>query len=141
MLQIAAPGGGWIAGLGKRANSKVDSGLLHAIACAAIMVDFDYGVSPMARPLQLPDGTVVLSNRFGCGPFKDFQPFVRVVLPQGVEIEGVYEAAHGRQPPRVWLHAFALYDGQRSHTVGMRWAPTEQGAKALIASLARTIKA
>jgi hypothetical protein len=30
----------------------------------------------MPEPLQLPDGTVVLSNRFGHGPFKDFQPFV-----------------------------------------------------------------
>jgi hypothetical protein len=42
----------------------------------------------MPQPL---DGIVVLSNRFGHGPFKDFQPFVRVVLPQGIEIEGVYE--------------------------------------------------
>jgi hypothetical protein len=91
--------------------------------------------------LQLPDGTRVLSNRFGCGPFKDFQPFVKVVLPQGVEIEGVYKAAHGIHPPRYWLHVSALHDGQRSHTICMRWAPTEQGAKALIASLARTIKA
>ena len=94
----------------------------------------------MPEPLQLPDGTAVLSNRFGHGPFKDFQPFVRVVLPQGVEFEGIYEAAHGIHPPRYWLHASALHDGQRSHTIGMRWAPTEQGAKALIASLARTIK-
>jgi hypothetical protein len=94
----------------------------------------------MPEPLQLPDGTVVLSNRFGHGPFKDFQPFVRVLLPQGIEIEGVYEAASKIHPPRYWLHASALHDGQRSHTIGMRWAPTEQGAKALIASLARTIE-
>src|SRR5688572_18619115 len=105
------------------------------------MVTLDNGVSPMADVLQLPDGTVVLSNRFGHGPFKDFQPFVRVILPQGVEIEGVYEAASGIHPPRYWLHAFALLHGQRAYTVGMRWAPTEKGAKAMIASLARTIKA
>jgi hypothetical protein len=30
----------------------------------------------MSIPLQLPDGTVVLSNRFGNGPFDDCQPFV-----------------------------------------------------------------
>ena len=65
----------------------------------------------MPEPLQLPDGTVVLSNRFGDGPFKDCQPFVRVVLPQGVEIEGVYKAAHGIQLPRYWLHVFALSAG------------------------------
>jgi hypothetical protein len=94
----------------------------------------------MPEPLQLPDGTVVLSNRFGHGPFKDFQRFVRVVLPQGVEIEGVYEAAHGITPPRYWLYAFALWQGQRSHTIGVRWAPTESAA-AMIASLARTIEA
>jgi hypothetical protein len=68
------------------------------------------------------------------------QPFVRVILPQGVEIEGVYEAACGIHPPRYWLYAFALWEGQRSHTIGMRWAPTEQGAKAMIASLARRIR-
>jgi hypothetical protein len=45
----------------------------------------------MPQPLQLPDGTVLLSNRFGHGPFEDFQRFVRVVVPQGIEIEGVYE--------------------------------------------------
>ena len=95
----------------------------------------------MPEPLQLPDGTAVLSNRFGHGPFKDFQPFVRVILPQGVEIEGVYEAASGIKPPRYGLNAFALQNGQRSYTVGMRWAPTEKGAKAMIASLARTITA
>jgi hypothetical protein len=83
----------------------------------------------------------VLSNRFGHGPFKDFQRFVRVLLPQGVEIEGIYEAAHGIHPPWYWLHASALHNGQRSHTIGMRWAPTEKGARAMIASLARTIKA
>ena len=60
-------------------------------------------------------------------------------ISQGVEIEGVYEAASGIHPPRYWLYAFALQQGQRSHTVGMRWAPTEKGAKAMIASLARTI--
>ena len=74
--------------------------------------------------LQLPDGTVVLSYRFGHGPFEDFQPYVRVVLPQGVEIEGIYEAASGIHAPRYWLCAFALQQGQRSHTVGVRFAPT-----------------
>jgi hypothetical protein len=93
----------------------------------------------MAEPLQLPDGTVVLSNRFGHGPFKDFQPFVRVVLPQGIEIEGVYEAVSGIHPQRYWLHVFALCDGQHSHTVGVCCAPTEQAAKALIADLGPTI--
>jgi hypothetical protein len=95
----------------------------------------------MPLPLQLPDGTVVLSNRFGHGPFADCQPFVRVQLPQGVEIEGVFRADYGIQPPQYWLHVFALSDGQRSHTIGVRWAPTEKGAKAMIASLARTIEA
>ena len=94
----------------------------------------------MPEPLQLPDGTVVLTNRFGHGPFKDFQPFVRVILPQDVEIEGFYEAASGIHPPRYWLYLFALQQGQRSHTIGMRWAPTEKGAKAMIASLARTVE-
>lgn len=90
---------------------------------------------------ELPDGTVVLSNRFGHGPFKDFQRYVLVVPPQGVEIEGIYEAAHRIHPPRYWFHASALHDGQRSHAIWMRLAPTEQGAKAMIASLARTIEA
>jgi hypothetical protein len=94
----------------------------------------------MPEPLQPPDGTVVLSNRFGHGPFKDLQPFLRVIVPQGVEIEGVYEAASGIHPPRYWLHAFALQHGQRAYTVGVRWAPTEKGAAAMLASLARTIK-
>jgi hypothetical protein len=67
------------------------------------MVTLDNGVSPMPEPLPLPDGSVVLSNRFGHGPFKDFQRFVRVVLPQGVEIEGVYKAAQGIHPPRIEL--------------------------------------
>jgi hypothetical protein len=95
----------------------------------------------MPWSLQLPDETVVLSNRFGCGPFDDCQPFVRVQLPQGVEIEGVYNAARGARPQRYWLYAFALWRGQRSHTIGVRWAPTEKGAAAMIASLSRTIKA
>jgi hypothetical protein len=62
---------------------------LHGIRDAGIIVTLDNGVSRMPEPLQLPDGSVVLSNRFGHGPFKDFQPYVRVVLPQSVEIEGV----------------------------------------------------
>jgi hypothetical protein len=41
----------------------------------------------MALPIQVPEGTVVLSNRFGDGPFEDCQQFVQVKLPQGVEIE------------------------------------------------------
>jgi hypothetical protein len=93
----------------------------------------------MARVLQLPDGTTVLSNQFGSGPFEDFERFVRVVVPQGVELEGVYTALKGAQPERYWLHCFALWRGQRSHTIGVRWAPTEKGAAAMIASLARTI--
>jgi hypothetical protein len=113
---------------------------LHGIACAAIIVTLpDNGVSPMPEPLQLSDGTVVLSNRFGHGPFKDFQSFVRVILAQSVEIENVYEALSGIHPQRYWLHFFALCDGQRSHTVGVCCAPTEQVAKALTASLGITI--
>jgi hypothetical protein len=95
----------------------------------------------MPWSFQLPDGTVALSNRFGCGPFDDCQPYVRVQLPQAVEIEGVYNAARGAAPQRYWVHAFALCRGQRSHTIGVRWAPTERGAAAMIPSLARTIKA
>ena len=49
----------------------------------------------MPWSLQLPDGTIVLSNRFGCGPFDDCQPYFRVQLPQGVEIEGVAPAHAG----------------------------------------------
>jgi hypothetical protein len=44
----------------------------------------------MPLPIQVPDGTVVLSNRFGDGPFDDCPQFIQVVLPQGVETEGVY---------------------------------------------------
>lgn len=95
----------------------------------------------MPWSLQLPDGTVVLSNRLGPGPFDDCQPFVRVQFPQGAEIEDVYNAARGATPQRYWLYAFALWRGQRSHTIGVRWAPTEKGAAAMIASVARTIKA
>ena len=94
----------------------------------------------MPQPLQLPEGSIVVSNRFGDGPFEDCQRFVCVQLPQGVEIEGVSNAARGVQPERFWLHAFALWRGQRSHTVGVRWAPTENGVKAMVASLARTIQ-
>jgi hypothetical protein len=49
----------------------------------------------MPLPIQVPDGTVVLSNRFGDGPFGDCQQFIQVLLPKGVEIEGVYNAARG----------------------------------------------
>jgi len=94
----------------------------------------------MAQTLQLPDGSIVLSNRFGDGPFEDGQPFVRVRLPQDVEVEGVYNAAHGVQPQRYWLYAFALWHGQRSHTIGVRWAPTEKGAMAMLASMSRVIR-
>lgn len=72
----------------------------------------------MPLPIQLPDGSVVLSNRFGDGPFEDCQRFVDVVLPQGVEIEGVYSAARNAWPERYRLYAFAHWRGQRSHTVG-----------------------
>jgi hypothetical protein len=72
----------------------------------------------MPLPLQLPPGSIVLNNRFGDGPFEDRQRFVDLVLPQGVELEGVYNAARGKQPPRFWLYAFALWHGQRSHKVG-----------------------
>ena len=34
-----------------------------------------------------------LSNRFGDGPYAECQQFIQVVLPQGVEIEGTYNAA------------------------------------------------
>jgi hypothetical protein len=95
----------------------------------------------MPLPLQLPDGSIVLSNRFGDGPFEDGQCFVCVRLPQDVEVEGVYNAARGVKPPRYRLYAFALWHGERSHTVGVRWAPTEKGAAAMLASLARTIQA
>jgi hypothetical protein len=94
----------------------------------------------MPWTLQLPDGTVVLSNRFGCGPFDDCQSYVRVQLPQGVEIEDVYNAGRGATPQRFWQYAFALWSGQRSHTIGVRWAPTEKGAAAMIASLGRNLK-
>ena len=93
----------------------------------------------MPWSLQLPDGTVVLSNRFGHGLFDDCQSFVCVQLPQGVEIEGVYNAARRATPQRYWLYAFALWRGQRTHTIGVRCAPTEKGAAAMIASLARTL--
>lgn len=120
-------------------TAKNPTGVLYGITRADIMVTLDNGVSPMPEPLQLPDGTVVLSNRFGHGPFFDCQSYVRVVLPQGVEIEGIYNAARGARRERYMLYAFALWNGHRSHTIGMRWAPTEKGAKAIIASLARTI--
>ena len=94
----------------------------------------------MPQPLQLPEGSIVFSNRFGDGPFEDCQRFVCVQLPQGVEIEGIFNARRGSQPPRYRLYAFALWRGQRSHTIGVRWAPTEKGAKAMVASLARTIQ-
>lgn len=95
----------------------------------------------MPLPIQVPDGTAVLCNRFGDGPFEDCQRFIQVVLPQGVEIEGIYNAARGAQPQRFWLYAIALRQGQRSHTIGQRWAPTEKGAMAMLASLARTVAA
>jgi hypothetical protein len=82
----------------------------------------------MPLPIQVPHGTVVLSNRFGDGPFEDCQQFIQVVLPHGVEIEGVYNAARGVLPERFWLYAFALWHDQRSHTIGQRWAPTEKAA-------------
>ena len=66
----------------------------------------------MPQPVQLPDGSIVLSNRFGDGPFEDCQRFVRVRLPQGVEIEGVFNAGRGPRPPRYWLYAFALFTGK-----------------------------
>jgi hypothetical protein len=91
--------------------------------------------------LQLSDGTTVRSNRFGSGPFEDFEQFVRVLLPQGVEIEGVYAAPRGLQPGRYWFYCFALWRGQRSHTIGVQWVPMEKGAAAMIASLARTMHA
>jgi hypothetical protein len=91
----------------------------------------------MPLPIQVPYGTVVLSNRFGDGPFEDCQQFIHVRLPQGVEIEGIYSAARGMHPQRFWLYAFALWQGQRSHTIGQRWAPTEKGAVVMLASLAR----
>jgi hypothetical protein len=91
-------------------------------------------------PLQLPEGSVVLSNRFGDGPFHDCERFVRVVLPQGIEIEGVYNAPRGVQPGRYWLYMFVLRNGERSWTRGQRWASSEKGAKALLASLSRTIR-
>jgi hypothetical protein len=50
-------------------------------------------VSPKPQPLQLPPGSIVLRNRFGDGPFEDCERFVRVVLPQGIEI-GVYDGGH-----------------------------------------------
>jgi hypothetical protein len=93
----------------------------------------------MPLPLQLPSGSVVLSNRFGEGPFADCECFVRVLLPQGVEVEGVYNAPRGVQPERYWLYCFALRRGEPSHTVGQRWAPSEKGAAAMLASVARTI--
>ena len=93
----------------------------------------------MPKVLQLPEGTTVLSNRFGSGPFENYERFVRVLLPQGVEIEGVYTAAKAVLPERYWLYCFALWRGQRSHTIVVRWAPTEKGAAAMIASLARTM--
>ena len=68
----------------------------------------------MPEPLQLPDGTVVLSNRFGHGPSDD-QSFVRVVLPQGEEIEGVYEAATGIRPLRCSLADVAESMAGREH--------------------------
>ena len=93
----------------------------------------------MPLPIQVPDGTVVLSNRFGDGPFEDCQQFIHVRLPQSIEIEGVYNA-WGMQPQRFWLYAIALWHGQRSHTIRQRWAATEKGEMAMLASLARTIE-
>jgi hypothetical protein len=92
----------------------------------------------MPLPLQLPEGSVVLSNLFGDGPFHDCERFVRVVLPQGIEIEGVYSAPHGVQPERFWLYIFAV-KGKCVWTRGQRWASSEKGAKALLASLSRTV--
>jgi hypothetical protein len=43
----------------------------------------------MPKPLQLPDGSVVVSNRFGNGPFDDFQHFVRVIFPQCVAFPAI----------------------------------------------------
>jgi hypothetical protein len=48
----------------------------------------------MPEVLQLPDGTKVFSNRFGNGPFQNCERFVNVVLPQGVEIEGISQEFH-----------------------------------------------
>ena len=62
----------------------------------------------MPLPIQVPDGTVVLSNRFGDGPFADCQQFIQVVLPQGVEIEGVYNAGRGVPPQRYWQSDFLI---------------------------------
>jgi hypothetical protein len=48
----------------------------------------------MPLPLQLPEGSVVLSHRFGDGPFR-----LRTIRPRraaaGIEIEGVYNAPRG----------------------------------------------
>jgi hypothetical protein len=89
----------------------------------------------MPLPIQVPDSTVVLCNRFGDGPFEDCQQFIQVLLPQGVQIEGVYNAARGAQPQRFWLYAIALWHGQRSHAIGQRWAPSEKGAMAVLAMI------
>jgi hypothetical protein len=82
-----------------------------------------------------------LSNRFGDGPFHDCERFVRVRLSQGIEIEGVYNAPRGVQPARYWLYCFVLRKGKIAWTIRHRCAPIEKGAKALLASLARTIHA
>jgi len=62
------------------------------------------------------------------------------VLPQGIEIEGVYNASRGVQPERFWLYIFVLRNGEPAWTRGQRWASSERGAKALLASVARTIR-
>src|SRR5262245_45261767 len=89
----------------------------------------------MPLPLELPEGSVVLSNRFGDGLFQDCERFVCVVLPQGIEIEGVYNAPRGVQPERFWLYMFVLRNGERSWTRGQRWASNEKGAAALLDQL------
>jgi hypothetical protein len=74
-------------------------------------------------------------------PFEDGERFVRVVRLQCVEIEVVYNAPRGVQPERYSLYCFVLRKGKIAWTIGQRWGPTEKGAKAFLASMARTIHA
>jgi hypothetical protein len=93
----------------------------------------------MPLPLQLPNGSVVLSNRFGDGPFADCERFVRVVLPKGIEIEGVYNGQRGVRPARYWLYMFVLRNGERSWTRGQRRHRARRARRAFLTSVARTI--
>ena len=49
------------------------------------------------------------SATFGRGPFDVCQSYVRVQLPQRIEIEGIYNAARGVTAQRCWRYAFALW--------------------------------